>query len=151
MSILGIPATCYRTENAQIPKSAVWRVLGGVPGKRGLLGGLLGAVLGGRFLWKSREKRHCSQQSPQQSPFSRHSSQHSPQHFWGFGRSQSCSRSLGFQVHTSIFRGKKGVHTTTVAPLFSQSVARCHREQEKLWCILSGFKRALRGAFCRST
>ena len=33
---LGIPATCYRTENAQVPKSA-GRVLGRVPGKRGLL------------------------------------------------------------------------------------------------------------------
>ena len=49
---------------------------------------------------KKPASRHCSQQSSQQSPFSRHSSQHSPRHFWGFGRSQSCSRSLGFQRKT---------------------------------------------------
>ena len=46
------PATGLRTpKSPKVPG----RVLGRVPGKRGLLGGLLGAVPGGRFLWKNRE------------------------------------------------------------------------------------------------
>ena len=48
---LGIPATCYRTENAQIPKSA-GESAGKSAGKRGLLGRLLGAV---PFLCFSKE------------------------------------------------------------------------------------------------
>ena len=45
------------------------RVLGRVPGKRGLLWGLLGAVPRAAAFYGKAEKRHCSQQSHQQSPF----------------------------------------------------------------------------------
>ena len=76
----GIPGTCYRTEKAQIPKSA-GESAGRVSGKGGLLGGLLG----GGFLWKSRETALLP-------AVSRHSSQHSPRHFWGFGLSQQFGR-----------------------------------------------------------
>ena len=45
------PATGLRLpKSPKVPE----RVLGRVPGKRGLLGGLLGAVLGGPFLWETR-------------------------------------------------------------------------------------------------
>ena len=80
------PATGLRT-----PKSP--KVPGRVPGK----GDRWEQCWEAGFFGKA-EKRHCSQQCPQQSSFSRHSSQHSLRHFWGFGRSQSCSRSLGFQA-----------------------------------------------------
>ena len=86
-STLGITAACYRTENAQIPKSAAGSA-GKSAGKKGTAGGTAGSSC---FYGKA-EKRHCSQQSPQHSSFSRHSSQHSPRHFWGFGHFQSCSR-----------------------------------------------------------
>ena len=95
-SCFGIPATCYRTENAQIPKSA-----GESAGKSA--GDCWGDCWGDCFFPKKPASQHCSQQSPQQSSFSRHSSQHSSRHFWGFGRSQSCSRSLGFQFLLSFF------------------------------------------------
>ena len=105
-----IQATCYRTENAQIPKSA-GESAGKSAGEKGTAGTTAGSSAVSLLFQRDRppstaagffgkaEKRHCFQQSSQQSPFPRHSSQHSPQHFWGFGRSQSCSRSLGFQTY----------------------------------------------------
>ena len=49
---VAIGTACYRTEKARIPPKVLGIVLGGVPGKRGLLGALLGAV---PFLCFSRE------------------------------------------------------------------------------------------------
>ena len=58
------PATGLRTP--KFPK-VPGRVLGRVPGKRGLLGGLLGAVPGGRFLWK-KQRNGTAPSSPPSSP-----------------------------------------------------------------------------------
>ena len=93
----GIPATCYRTENAQIPKSA-GESAGKSAWKKGTAGGSAGSSAGRPVSLEKQRNGTAPSSPPQQSPFSRDSSQHSPRHFWGFGRSQSCSRSLGFQV-----------------------------------------------------
>ena len=60
------------------------RVLGRVPGKRGLLGDCWEQCRFSAFPNKPASQ-HCSQQSPQRSPFSRHSSQHSPGTFGDLG------------------------------------------------------------------
>ena len=94
---VGIPATCYRTENAQIPKSA-GESAGKSAGKKGTAGGTAGAV---PFLCFSEEKGLPAllPAVPPAVPFF-------PALFpalspallgiWAFS-SQSCSRSLGFQ------------------------------------------------------
>ena len=57
-----IGAACYRTEKAQIPKSAGGRMLG----KGGLLGRTDGSSAGRTVLLGKAEEWHCSQQSPEQ-------------------------------------------------------------------------------------
>ena len=97
-SSLGIPAACYRTENAQIPKSA-GETAGKSAGKKRTAGGTVGSSAVSLLFQRNRPPSTAPSSPPQQSAFSRHSYQQSPRHFWGFGRSQSCSRSaLGFQI-----------------------------------------------------
>ena len=60
---VGITAACYRTEQAQIPKSA-GESAGKSAGKKGTAGGPLGAVLRAAAFYGKPQKRHCSQQSP---------------------------------------------------------------------------------------
>ena len=63
---LGITAACYRTEKPKSPK-VPGRVLGGVPGKRGLLGGLLGAVLRASVSME-KQRNGTARSSPPSSP-----------------------------------------------------------------------------------
>ena len=64
----GIPATCYRTENAQIPKSA-GESAGKSAGKKRTAGGDCWEQCLFAAFPKKPASQHCSQQSPQQSLF----------------------------------------------------------------------------------
>ena len=66
MTCIGITAACYRTEKAQIPKSA-GESAGKSAGKKGLLGALLGAVLRAAVSME-KQRNGTAPSSPTSSP-----------------------------------------------------------------------------------